>query len=186
MEIALLHQRIDRVTETVVTAFGKLDQAGLNWKPNPSIWSVGQVIDHIIVVNTSMFPTFDALLDGFYKPSLFTKVPGLARFFGGFILKSQDPANRKKSKTLPLWKPTTSAIDAGIVSRFTEHQEDLKRRYEALQGARNPIISSPAASFVVYPLNDAKELLVRHEERHLLQAQEVLELQNQMNRLGRE
>lgn len=167
--------RMDRTTSTVETQFAGLDPVQLNWKLSPDVWSIAQVLDHMMAVNRSLMPIFETVLAGTYQAPFFTKLPGLASLLGPLILQSQDPANRKKTKTQALWQPSSSEIDGSIVVQFREHQTELKGLYRKLAAGvdADPVISSPAANFIVYRLSDAMELLIRHEERHLLQAAEV-------------
>ena len=46
-------QEIDNVTNSVQEEFQILSHDQLNWKPNANSWSIGQVINHLIVINTT-------------------------------------------------------------------------------------------------------------------------------------
>ena len=128
-----------------------------------------------MVVNLPQYPAFGALLDGTYSPSFAAKLPLWPALAGSFILRSQDPKNRRKIKTMQIWRPSSSDIGGDIVARFAEHQEDLKRRYRELAAGvpDNPVISSPVNGSIVYRLETALELAVTHEERHVLQMGDV-------------
>lgn len=175
MELGAWLKRIDRTRDAVRDQFGSLYEAQLNWKPNAETWSIAQVLDHMISVNQSQYVNFDALIAGTYRAPFAAKIPGLPALVGHFLLKSQDPNNRKKTKTMPVWEPESSNLSRDILDRFAADQKMLKQYLTDLTAGvtGNPAIASPAASFIVYRLEDAKELLVRHGERHLYQAAEV-------------
>lgn len=175
MELGAWLKRIDRTREAVRSEFGTLSEAQLNWKPNAATWSIAQVLAHVISVNQSLFPIFDALIAGTYRAPFAANIPGLPALMGHFLLKSQDPNNRTKTKTLALWQPESSNVSREILDRFDADQQMLKQYLTDLTAGvnGNPAIGSPATSLFVYRLQDAKELLVRHGERHLFQAAEV-------------
>lgn len=160
--------------------FGALTKEDLNWKPNSTSWSIGQNIDHLIVINSTYFPILEALDRGTYKTPFLAKFGFLAKFFGTFILQSSSPDRSKKIKTFPIWEPTTSNIDKDILNQFERHQDQLKEAILASEQwiRQKVVIGSPANRMIVYSLSDAYDIIVAHEQRHLEQAKEVLEQLN--------
>ena len=70
---------------------GPLYSEQLNWKPNPTSWSVGQCVDHIVTTNRLYFNIFDALLNGTKSSNFWEKVPFLPGFFGKFLINTTKP-----------------------------------------------------------------------------------------------
>ena len=168
---------IDKLTQSFVSEFGKLDAPMLNNKPNATTWSVAQNIDHIIAVNRTYFDVPNAVRSGQYKLPFMAKLGFMVRFFGNFILKSVAPDRKKKIRTFPIWEPSQSDISADIVQRFVEHQEELKKLILSSRDLieKRTIISSPANKNIVYTIDKAFDIIVSHEWRHFEQAKEVLE-----------
>lgn len=156
-------------TELAKAYFGHLDAEELNLKPQANTWSIGQQLDHLIVINSTYFPTFGALLAGKHKISWLAKLPFYAGFMGNFILKSVQPENPKKINTFPIWEPSSSNIPGNIVEKFVEHQAELSGYLEQLSNLMEeaPIIASPANSNILYTLPKAIEIIVTHEKRHI-------------------
>ncbi|MCF8238227.1 MAG: DinB family protein [Saprospiraceae bacterium] len=176
--IAQWSDRIDKVSAAINICCTDLDLESLNIKPNLESWSIAQILDHIMTTNQSYFPMLDKLALGEFDLPLHGRLPFLRRFFGRFILKGVSPKREKKISTFPIWEPSSSQLPGDMVARFSSHQAKLKSRIEdALplleKGAR---IYSPASRMIVYSLADAFEIIVTHEERHLEQVKEVLEL----------
>ena len=169
---------IDNITDAVKKEFGSLSAAELNWKANEATWSVGQVLDHLIVINDSYEPIIQQLKGGTYKPIWLGRVKFLVKFFGDFILQSVEPTRKRKMKTFPIWEPSTSTIDAGIVSKFELHQNRLKDTIRSCAELidRGAVISSPANRIIVYRLDRAFDIIIMHEKRHLEQARELNKL----------
>ena len=171
-------QRIDAVSQAIVVICDDLDGRALNRRPSPDSWSVAQILEHLITINQSYFPMLDKIVLGEYRLPLHGRLPFLRRFFGRFVLKGVHPDRRRRMKTFPIWEPSQSDLPADMVDRFLKHQAKLKSRMEdaAPLLESNVTIHSPASRMIVYPLNDAFENIVTHEERHLEQIKDVLDI----------
>ena len=166
----------NEITEIVKQKFGNLPATTLNTKPSAKAWSIGQCLDHLIVLNSTYFTVLDQLAAGTYAPSFWAKISPFSGFWGNMLIKSIDPNNLTKVKTQPVWQPTQSDVAADIVSRFAMNQAILLQKIEKLAHL-NPdqvVITSPAAGFITYSLGALYKILVLHEKRHTLQAENVL------------
>lgn len=185
-EIHNLIGRLQAVTDAFNEICRNLDSADLNWKPSAEAWSIAQIIQHLIQLNTTYFPTFTALQAGTYRVSWVAKIPIVPSLFGQMILNSVKPQNVRKAKTFPIWEPTQSNIDPNIVETFVDHQKVLRNWIETLSPlvGKGTMISSPANANIVYPLNDALQIIITHEERHLGQARRVLAIEKKRSDFG--
>lgn len=102
------------------------------------------------------------------------KIPGIPSLFGNMIYKASHESRQKKGKTVSVFQPNQSHIDQQVWSRFSQNQETLKD-YIRQMGPEHLqiVISSPAASFIVYTVEKALDIITTHEHRHYLQAMEV-------------
>jgi len=178
-------KEIDQLTEDFRTTFGSLSHEQMNWKPDASIWSIAQNIDHLIVINETYFPILESLRNGTYKPPFTAKIGFLVTFFGNTILEASQPDRKKKMKTFSIWEPSGSEISGDILKKFTQHQSELKSQIEQsmyLTG-RGTVISSPSNRYIVYSLQTAFDVIVTHERRHFEQAKEVLQQMNSSEKI---
>lgn len=168
---------IAKISRQVETEFGALTAEQLNWQQNPEKWSVAQCLEHLIKINSSYFPVFEQIINGNKKTTFLESFPFLAHFFGNILLKELDPQQAKKHKAVEQYLPAQSAISSDIVAQFVAHQEDLARYLQLLNAIdhHKTILTSPVASFVTYSLKDAVTIIVVHEQRHILQAQTVMQ-----------
>ena len=168
--------KLDAASAQFKNSFEELGQDELNWKPAENRWSIAQVMDHLITINTSYFPILDQIRDGIYTPPFMARVPFMASLFGTLIHKSMKPDTKTKTSTFPIWEPSYSEIKGDILQRFLAHQEELKSKINACDGpaSNEVVIASPASSKVVYTLSKALEIIADHEVRHYNQAMEVL------------
>ena len=169
-------KQIDKTTIEFQQLFDKLSTEDLNWKPSPSTWSIAQNIDHLIVINKTYFPILGELKSGKFKTPFLGKIDFIVTYLGKLILKAVEPSRKKKTKTFSIWEPSESKIAADILVQFSNHQIKLKQEILAVKDLVNKgtVIASPANKNIVYKLETAFDVIVTHEQRHLVQAKEVL------------
>ncbi len=169
---------LDKITKDVELLFSNLTSLELNWKPNPQTWSIAQNLEHLIVVNETYFPVLSALKNSNYKTPLIGKLGFIVSFFGKTVLNAVQPDRKKKMKTFPIWEPTKSEVTKDIFLRFKNHQNELKQQIKdsEILAKKGVVIASPANKNIVYKLETAFDIIVTHEQRHLEQAKEILNL----------
>lgn len=171
-KIIIWENELNRITAEFKSAFSGLNEKELNWKPSSDVWSIGQIIDHLITINKTYFPVIDQLKSGTYKKPFFARIPFMVNFFGNIILKGVSPDQKRRTKTFPVWEPSQSEIPAGILYQFEMHQAELIALIKSSENLllQNSIISSPANHNIVYKLEKAFDIITAHEARHLKQA----------------
>ena len=172
----LLQKGIE-LNQQFLKLFSHLSFDQLNWKPSPDRWSIGQVIDHLIVANGLYFNIFNPIIEGTKKNTFWEMLPFIPGFLGRSIIKSLAPDNRKKTKTFPVFEPSQSDIPTDALKHFVGQQEKLMDAMRAMDHLNHKklIVTSPVAKFVTYSLKDACTIVITHVERHLGQAVEVME-----------
>jgi hypothetical protein len=173
-------EQIDKITNDFKHSFGTLTINELNWKPNQNAWSIGQNLDHLIVINGTYHPVIKAVRLGTYKLPILAKFDFLVSFFGRTVLKAVQPDRKKRMKTFPIWEPTRSDIKEDIWDRFEQNQTELKQLIQSCSDLldRGTVISSPANKNIVYKLETAFDIIVSHELRHYEQSLDVDRLRN--------
>ncbi|GAB4340553.1 MAG: hypothetical protein OHK0038_20060 [Flammeovirgaceae bacterium] len=171
---------LELIGQKVEGTFGRLSAGQLNWQPSLDSWSIGQCLKHIIQSNELYFVILQSIANGTKKSSFWEKMPFLPQLFGNLLINSIDPKNLRKSKTINKVNPIRSNVEANIVRGFLLHQESLIEKLNATSkvDAKNTVITSPFAGFIVYTLSDLYNILWLHEERHFLQAKRVMEANN--------
>ncbi len=171
-------REIERVTSEVNRDFGDYSPTQLNWKPAPDRWSVGECLEHLIQTNGWYFGIVEPILAGEYRKPFLSRIPGYPVMLGRMLVSAVSPQEARKVKTMAVFEPARSTVDADEVARFTEYQDrlvDLIRKSERLDLERT-IIASPATPMIVYSLLDAWRLIAAHEVRHLGQARNVTKM----------
>jgi hypothetical protein len=174
---------LEDISKQCLNEFGILTSEQLNWKPNSTTWSIAQNLDHLIVVNETYYPVLASLKSGTYKTPFVAKIGFMVSFLGKTVLKAVQPDRKEKMKTFPIWEPTTSNVIGDILNRFQNHQNELIQEIEGAKGLveKGVVISSPANKNIFYKLETAFDIIVSHEQRHLEQAKEILQLMKKNN-----
>ncbi len=169
---------LEEITNQVKKEFSLLTENQLNYKPNSVSWSIAQNLEHLIVVNEIYFPIITSIKTGTYKTPFISKIGFMVSFFEKTVLNAVRPDRKKKMKTFPVWEPTTSNVISDILNRFQIHQIELIQKIEGAKELveKGIVISSPANKNIVYKLEIAFDIIVSHEQRHLEQAKEILQL----------
>ncbi len=157
--------------------FAKLTGSQLNWKPSAERWSVAECLDHLIVSNRTYYSSLDDILAGRYAQSLYLRLPLLPSFFASLLISAlKNP--KMKSKTIQSFEPTHAGLPDTIVADFVKHNEELSARFQALRklDCSTTIIRSAFNKNVIYTLDNMMTILVVHEQRHIAQAQRVMEM----------
>lgn len=89
-------KEIDHVTQSFKKEFGNLSDEQLNWKPASDSWSIAQIIDHLITINSSYFHTIKNVHTR--KLPWFARFNFITNFFGRVLLKAVSPAEKRRRR----------------------------------------------------------------------------------------
>ena len=168
-------QELKKLSEAITLEFGDLPVDTLLKKRTEKEWNIAQIFSHIITVNESYYPLFDQIQKGKYVYSMLGNFAFIRRYFGKIILKSVQPSNPKKQKTLALWQPKENIDATSIIPDIKNHLNSLASKIEDLQPLikRNVTVASPANERIVYDLQTALDIIVAHAWRHYEQAKKM-------------
>lgn len=168
-----LYRTLKEVEQASNSLISSLSIAQLTWKPAAKTWSILQCFEHLYTVNQLYMGKIEGAIQNASDED------GLERFrpswFGRKFIDFQRPESKRKVKTLKLFKPAVTDQDVTVVAQFMAQQKDLLNLIvEADQCNLNKVkLSSPATRLIRFSLGEALTLLVIHEQRHLLQAQNL-------------
>ncbi|WP_303310414.1 DinB family protein [Hymenobacter sp. BT730] len=176
--LAHLEQVVLRARTINNQRFRPLDVQELNMRPGPGKWSVGQCLEHLNIIG------------GHYLPDMMRRVR-LARQRGskpaelvkhGFIGRKLTEAMRTPPSVKALvspqkYAPSGSRLPRTVVEVFGRQLDELLRIIEVARevNANRVRIPNPIIPLLRLRLTDQLEFLVVHLERHLAQAERVLD-----------
>jgi len=172
----MLIDELKSITSEIQKEFGNLNTIQLNWKPMNDSWSIAQVLDHIIVSNRCYFESLKKAALDKYKPSLWERVNPFTKYTGQNLITNLGEKMQKKYVSPMLYRPRKGMIDQDIIDNFRKMQDELCSLVSPLQNHeyRKRVITSPVANLITIKVNDAIELILGHEKRHLKQALAIL------------
>ena len=165
---------IDDVARDAASTFGALTPAQLNWRPDPTHWSVAQCFEHLLTSNRLTKQGGDDALHGRSR-TIWQRVPVLPRLLGPALIRSQTPGTARKFKAPAKAQPTSSDVPADVIQRFVDQHQELAvwtTSFGETDAAR-AIMVSPFLGFIAYSVLDGCRLLVAHDRRHFEQARRV-------------
>jgi hypothetical protein len=91
------------------------------------------------------------------------------------LIKALAPESTRKLKAPKIFYPSSSSVDAAIIRRFLDQQNQVIRYIKATEelDLEKIKISSPVTSLITYSLMDAYRIIITHEKRHFHQATRV-------------
>jgi hypothetical protein len=169
-------QGLDALARDTQEAFGTLDAAQLNWRPDASRWSVAQCFDHLITANDLMLRAATDARSGASR-TVWQRLPILPGVIGRMMVRSMAPGGTRQFKAPAQARPAMSDLPADVVARFVSQQRDAAARVRALDDstAARTMMTSPFVRVVTYSVLDGWRLVLAHGRRHFEQARRVME-----------
>lgn len=165
-------KEVKRASETL---FSSLSPEQLTWKPNRKSWSILECYDHLLVTNQLYLPKIKGAIEKAEQSPENGVVPFKPSFFARLFIRSLKPGSGFKIKTFKVFKPKNGATNLEIPSQFLSQQDELiallKRADECDVNAVR--FSSPVSKLIRFSLGEGLSVVVVHEQRHLLQAQNL-------------
>jgi hypothetical protein len=161
--------------ERAKKSFTHLSVPQLNWKSHPDSWSVGECLSHLVNSNGLYLNKIENIINSLptgsekdfaYKQS----------FMGKLIVRGVDPSNVKKTKTFKVFSPTSSNIQKNIIDEYISSSKkfiELNQKMLSID-LRNYKLSSPVNRLIRLNLGDPLIIIPLHDERHLNQAERVM------------
>lgn len=167
-----LVERLDLVTKRTRGAFGFMTADQLNWQAQDKSWSIGQILDHLMLFNTRFFPMIMQIADG-QKPSRKREMlPILPSFWATYYRQVLSGSSVRKRKSPEIFRPSNKPFGVELIDEFVAHQAAFGHLLQRLEG--KPInqitVTLPSKSIATMKLDDCCRMLIHHEEHHLQQA----------------
>ena len=150
-----------------------LSDTQLRWRPPGGGWSVGQVLEHLVLSHEPYVARMRAALEqGHERARERGARPWKPTWLGAFIVRSQMAPRKVKTGR---WFDPGPEAGPGAAHRFLATVRAVAELVQASDGADLRVrLVSPVAPVFRPNLGDAFLLLVVHAERHLRQIERVL------------
>jgi len=175
-EIPKILTELEKISLDSKEKFAHLSAVQFNWKPSAESWSVGQCFAHLVKTNESFFPILDDIAQGKRKNSLWENYSPLTKFFGRRVVGALKSTTRKFPAPKDI-RPSESAIELSVIDEFIEQQREVAAKIKATENLdwQKIVLTSPFFGLITYNLRDGYKVFVTHAQRHLRQAENVMQ-----------
>jgi hypothetical protein len=146
----------------------------LNWKPSAERWSVLECVEHLNLYGDFYIPEFNRRLENNNTaPQEIFK----AGMLGEYFAKSMLPKEKlNKMKTFADKNPNGSELTTFAIERLSGQLTDMLAILERARGVSltKTKCSISISKLIKLNLGDTLRVVIYHNERHLLQAKNVL------------
>ena len=163
-------KQVKRASEAL---FASLSPEQLTWKPKRGVWSILECFDHLYTTNELYIPRVEKAIDKALHAGRTNVSPFKPSLFGRFFINSLRPESKMKMKTFGLFKPKDRGTSLEVTHLFLSQQDMLShliRRADECD-INSVKFSSPVSRLIRFSIGEGLSVLVVHEQRHLLQAQ---------------
>lgn len=174
-----LFDELNELTQKAIyfgEALKNLNQKQLNYKPEPEVWSVYECLEHLNLYGDHYLEAIEKALKNNKRENFGYYFNG--GFLGNYFVKIIRPINGriKKMKTTKAMNPISSNLNELTRSRFISQQQKLLRLLNQSKdyNLQKIKISTTLSRFINLSLGDTLRFVVYHNERHLVQASEML------------
>ncbi len=171
---------LENRTRTIISKleeFNSLPEELLGQKENPETWSVLECIEHLKYYSDYYIPEIRKTLS---KATPY-RAPFRTGWLGNYFAKMMKPGTKKIS-TFKSMNPNGKILTREVISEFLAQQQEM---CELLARADSADLTANRASVSIAPwlrlrLGDILRVVIYHNERHILQAENVLRRQKEI------
>lgn len=173
--ITNLTKNVENIISTVDKQFNPLSINSLNWKKNVDKWSILECLEHL--------NRYHAYYNAAIKQALATAKSDTKAatykngWFGKMSIDMMSPDNLKKQKAIAKFNPMGSQLTKDTITHFLKYQQELLTLLEQAKGKNISQRKVPVEFFklIKMKIGDALAFVVTHEQRHILQAEAVVQ-----------
>jgi hypothetical protein len=168
-----LISEFDAADERAIGIAETLTSSQLNWKRNPSEWSVGQCLEHLAVANEVYLRAIADSLTDCPHAVVEDITPGW--FARWFIRTYIEPSPRSRRARAPAKIAPGATVDPSVLERFLESNDQAR---EVVHRAGRVDVNrirfrNPFVPLVRFTVGTGLEIIAKHQRRHLLQAERI-------------
>lgn len=174
-EIERLVYQVNVVRQEAEGLLWGLTDEQFNWSPGPGRWSMAQCFDHLNVSNELFLKQLEKSIRDGRAAKLLSAGPFSYGFLSRWFYRKLQPPVKSRFKAPKNLEPAPRRTLAEV----TEKWEITHGRISDLIHDANGLdlaaikVTSPAASFIRYPLGMGFWIQTAHDRRHLWQARQV-------------
>jgi len=170
-----LINNVENIIMTVEKEFNPLFIKELNWKKNVDKWSILECLEHL--------NRYHAYYNKAIKQALAAAKKNTSNhaykngWFGKISIDMMSPNNPKKHKAITKFNPVGSQLTKDTLIQFLNYQQELlvlldQAKIKNINQRKVPV---EFFKLMKMKIGDALAFVITHEQRHILQAQAVVQ-----------
>ena len=169
--------QVEAITQDASELVDGLTMEQLNWRPDPSRWSIAECLEHLNMTARIYFPVLIQTINEARANGIVSHGPFRYSWLGNWFVRSAEPPPRLKFKTPRRFVPPPDLPMTEVWPGFLRFQERLVELISRANGVDlvRVKIQLPSTSFIKLSLGQGLGLITAHERRHLWQARQVVE-----------
>lgn len=169
-----LHRLLDQVRKQ----FAPLEEAVVQYRPDPTRWNILECFAHLNVFAEMYLSRIESSI---HKAKARNWQPAAELHYTASArrdIRRADLVNNKPRKTKKIYNFHQRTLGPEVIKTFIIHCERLLRNLQAAREVdlNRPKIGRGSSGFFHYSLGNTFEWLIRHAQRHVAQAQELVGL----------
>jgi hypothetical protein len=174
-----LTQTVERVVKTVQEITRTYPHEQLAQCPDANRWSVLDCLEHLNLYNDFYLPVLEQTIAKGEAQGLKPRAQYRSGWLGAYLVKSMKPQGTKipnKMNTFKDKNPVLLQVPENVVERFFAQHRQLLQMLKRAGGTDIQKLRMPTTlgAFPKIRLGDGLAFVIGHEERHLLQMQNIL------------
>jgi hypothetical protein len=157
--------------------FADLTPPQLDWRPAPGVWSIGQVVEHLVTTNALYASKMEEAIREARARGRLGQEPYRPSLVGGWLVRTMTSPRRYPAPGV--FRPSSgSGRDwKAEIERYRGLLDQLGRLLQETRGVslNRAKVVSPVTRLMRMNLGDAFSLWLAHDRRHLGQMQRVRE-----------
>ncbi len=169
-------KELTRENTLIVEQYKKESDSKLNWKQNESSWSVLECIEHLNRYGEFYIPEISLRIAQATHPSVpIFKSNWLGSYFSNAVSYKE---KLNKMKTFATMNPNNSVLNRAVLNTFLIQQQQLQSLLEQAKKVHldKTKTAISISKFIKLKLGDTFRVVIYHNQRHIKQAEKVLEL----------
>ncbi len=153
----------------------ELGDVALTWKPVADVWSIAEIVQHLATTTDAYRTGLEATLARARLRPPTARRPFKARPFAAWFIRMAGPTSERRVKAPKRFLPQVSDTGPQVLDGFVNQQDELVQfiRRAGDVDLNRPRFGSPVTPLLRFSLGEALLLTVRHQERHLQQAERL-------------
>lgn len=170
-----LHDQVQAIRAAAPPIAGSLSDAQFNWQSAPDRWSIGQNLQHVVLVGRDYFAPLDAAIADAKERTAAGGRPYRQTMIGTWLVRSQEPPVKRRVRTLRKLHPPATLKRDVVLAEFDAFHRALEQRIDDTRGIDLDAgrMRSPLLRIVRLTIGQAIAGLLGHSRRHLWHVEQI-------------